>query len=61
MCSKHLEDIGMTHKVGFIEFCHSNQWLINSIPHLSEKSNFAVSIVWDLDCVNLSKDPGYIN
>jgi len=44
----------MTHKVGFIEFYHSYQWLNNSIPHLSEKSNFAVSIVWDLDCANLT-------
>ena len=43
----------MSHKVSFIKFYHSYQWLNNSIPHLSEKSNFAVSIVWNLDCANL--------
>ena len=55
MCSKHIVVIGMVNKMGFIDFCHSKSWLNNSSARLSEKSNFAVSIVWDLDCANLSR------
>jgi hypothetical protein len=41
--------------VGYLVFRHSNHWLNECGPHLGVKSNFAVSIVWDLDCVNLMR------
>jgi len=39
--------------MGYLHFPHLLWWLNEWCPHLSEESNFAVSIVWDLDCVNL--------
>jgi hypothetical protein len=50
----HIVAIGIVNKMGFVDFYHKKSWLYNSISLLSEKSNFAVSIVWDLDCVNLT-------